>query len=478
MSQRPIDVPLAALPTEWLARFLDPRGRRRLELGLTGMERLMRGRVLWNINSTPAGGGVAEMLSSLLPYLRGAGIDARWKAIEGGGCFFAFTKRLHNLVHGETCGGVSIGEAERRVYETSLKRSAVALAEMVRPGDVVILHDPQTAGLAAALKAQGAIVVWRAHGGTARRNRATIVAWRFLAPYLEEVDHVVFSSADYVPPEMPDVAWSIIQPSIDPASTKNEPMEPGTAHAILDCVGLGRLEAADYAHAAFVRQDGSPGRVEHGAEVMRTGGPPRLGEEPLVVQVSRWDRLKDPVGVLRGFSDHVLPHESVQLVLAGPTVHSVADDPEAAATFDEVLDAWRALPHSARRQSQLACLPMRDLEENAAIVNALQRSATVIVQKSIEEGFGLTVAEAMWKGRPVVASDVGGLGQQVEDGVSGLLVGDPHDLAAFGGAVSKLIKDRALADELGRNGVERVRRDFLHDRQIADHERLLLRLLG
>lgn len=478
MNRRPVSVPVAALPTSRLADCLDESGRRRLEEGLATLERLLRGRVLWNINSTPAGGGVAEMLHSLLPYLRGAGIDARWEAISGSPEFFSLTRRIHDQIHGEGFGGEPVGDPDRNIYEATLHESAVALSETVRPGDVVILHDPQTAGLAGALRQAGAVVAWRAHVGTARRNRATDGAWAFLMPYLEEVDHLIFSMSGYVPEGITPGRFTVIQPSIDPASTKNAPMEPATAHAILDCVGLGRLEAADHARASFTRQDGSPGRVEHGAEVMRTGGPPLLGSQPLVVQVSRWDRLKDPVGVLRGFSEYVLPHESAQLVLAGPTVHSVADDAEAAAAFDEVLDFWRTLPHAARLRTQLVCLPMRDLEENAAIVNALQRSATVVVQKSLEEGFGLTVAEAMWKGRPVVASGVGGMVDQIEDGSSGILVEDPADLSSFGQAISGLIDDPGLAQMLGRGATERVRRNFLHDRQIADHARLLARLLG
>ena len=478
MSGRPVEVPLAALPTDRLAACLDEAGRRRLRDGLEELEWLMRGRVLWNVNSTPAGGGVAEMLSSLLPYLRGAGVDARWQAISGDPEFFTLTKRIHNLIHGEAGSGALLDGGDRRAYETALNESAVALSETVREGDVVILNDPQTAGLVPALKKAGAFVVWRAHVGTERRNAATSSAWRFLGPYVEAADRLVFSRAAYIPRSIPRGRCSVIRPSIDPASTKNAPMEPQAAHAILDYVGIGRLEAADYGRAVFTRRDGSPGRIEHGAEVMRTGGAPRLGEDPLVVQVSRWDRLKDPVGVMRGFAEHVLPHESAQLVLAGPTVHSVVDDAEAAAAFDEALYAWRALPHAARMRIQLACLPMRDVEENAAIVNALQRSATVVVQKSIEEGFGLTVAEAMWKGRPVVASAVGGLAEQVEDGVCGLLVGDPADRAGFGRAVSRLIDDPRLALRLGHNGVARVRAEFLHDRQVADHARLVTILLS
>jgi trehalose synthase len=139
----------------------------------------------------------------------------------------------------------------------------------------------------------------------------------------------------------------------------------------------------------------------------------------MVVQIARWDRQKDMVGVLRGFADFVVGDGGAQLVLAGPVVTAVADDPEAAAVFDECLEAWRHLPHHARTRIALACLPMADVRENAVIVNALQRHATVVVQKSLAEGFGLTVSEAMYKRRPVIASAVGGIVSQIVDGESG-----------------------------------------------------------
>jgi len=199
---------------------------------------------------------------------------------------------------------------------------------------------------------------------------------------------------------------------------------------------------------------------------------------PLVVQVSRWDRRKDMTGVMVAFTELVAPHCDAQLLLAGPAVTGVADDPEGAQVFDECVAAWRALPHAMRGRVHLACLPMRDSEENAALVNALQRHAAVITQKSLAEGFGLTVVEAMWKRRPVVGSAVGGIADQLVDGETGLLVADPHDLDGFAAAVRRLLNDRVFAAECGRSAHERAHRLFLADRHLKQWGRLIRWLLG
>jgi trehalose synthase len=178
--------------------------------------------------------------------------------------------------------------------------------------------------------------------------------------------------------------------------------------------------------------------------------------------VSRWDRLKDMAGVLRGFADHVLPRSEAYLILAGPAVSGVADDPEGAEVFAECLAAWRELPARARARVLLVTLPLDDVEENATMVNALQRRATVIVQKSVAEGFGLTVAEGMWKGRPVVGSAVGGIVDQIAPG-TGILLTDPTDLAEFGSQVRGLLDDPAEAERMGRAGREYTRACFIGD---------------
>ena len=198
---------------------------------------------------------------------------------------------------------------------------------------------------------------------------------------------------------------------------------------------------------------------------------------PLVVQVSRWDRLKDPIGVMRGFAG-IVAGRDVHLVLAGPSLGSVSDDPDGAEVLAEVEDDWRRLPEEARAKVTLACLPMEDLDENAAIVNALQRQATIVVQKSLKEGFGLTVTEAMWKARPVIATETGGIGDQIKDGVTGLLLADPLDLGKFGEMVAGLLDSPERAGEIGLAARESVRRHFLEDRHTLQYVELLQRLLG
>ena len=184
------------------------------------------------------------------------------------------------------------------------------------------------------------------------------------------------------------------------------------------------------------------------------------------MQVSRWDELKDPLGVIRGFAEHV---PEAHLVYAGPAVAAVTDDPEGEQVLRNAQRLRDELPEQARRRLHLACLPMDDPEENAIIVNALQRHARVVVQKSLAEGFGLTVAEAMWKARPVVASRIGGIQDQIEDGTSGVLLDDPHDLAAFGDAVARLLADPDRAERMGDAARERVRNGFLSSRSLLDY---------
>jgi trehalose synthase len=197
----------------------------------------------------------------------------------------------------------------------------------------------------------------------------------------------------------------------------------------------------------------------------------------MVLQVSRWDRLKDPLGVIRGFVEHVAPQTDAHLVYAGPAVEAVADDPEGKEVLDEAQRTYEGLEGEVRARVHLACLPMDDLEENAAIVNALQRRADVVVQKSIAEGFGLTVAEGMWKARPVVASRIGGIQDQIVDGESGLLLDDATDLAAYGEAVRSLLKDPDRARRIGQVAQERVRDEFLAARSLMQYLALIDRLL-
>jgi trehalose synthase len=435
----------------------------------------LAGHAVWNVSSTAVGGGVAEMLQSILCYARGAGIDARWIVIQGNTDFFAVTKRIHHALHGSAGDGRPLDEDARRVYEATLRANALELVSLIQPGDIVILHDPQTVGLAPALVAAGARLIWRSHIGSEFDTDASRAGWSFLAPYLEWVPRYVFSRAAYVPDSCDHGKSVVIQPSIDPFSPKNQEMDAETVRAILVHTGLVEGPTPDDARPVFTQLDGTPGRVERHADLITCGRLPSP-EVPLVVQISRWDPLKDMGGVLEGFArcavDPGRP-SAAQLVLAGPNVNAVADDPEGRDSFDHVLHAWRALPHSLRSRVHLACLPMADVGENAAIVNALQRHATVVVQKSLHEGFGLTVTEAMWKARPVVASAVGGIQDQIEDGVSGVLLKDPTDLDTFAKALGDLLADPERARLMGERARKRVRDHFLGVRHLLEYARLI-----
>jgi trehalose synthase len=443
------------------------------EEAIAKAKRLLEGRTIWNVNSTASGGGVAEMLRPLVGYIKGAGLAAEWIAIKADPSFFRVTKRLHNKLHGHEGDGGDLGDAEADAYERALADIGDELDDLVSSGDLVVLHDPQTAGLAPALKARGAAVVWRCHVGLDTPNSHARQAWDFLRPWVEAADAYVFSRQVFVWDDLDRDKIAIIPPSIDAFSPKNQDMDPGNVEAILATTGL--FEGPASGDATFTRSDGSEGTVRTVAETRGAGPLPR--DARVVVQVSRWDGLKDPLGVMEGFARHVPHSDDRHLVLAGPSVEGVADDPEGAQVLQEAERFWGSLEPSVKERVHLAVLPMDDGDENAAIVNALQRRADVVVQKSLAEGFGLTVAEAMWKARPVVASRIGGIQDQIEHGETGLLLDDPRDLEGFGRAVDRFLFNPAYAERVGNAARERVKTDFLGPRHLMQYLDLIERLI-
>jgi trehalose synthase len=435
---------------------------------------LLAGRAIWNVNSTARGGGVVELLRPLIGYARGLGVDARWLVIDGNPEFYEVTKRIHNRLHGFDGDGRPLDDEARRIYESTLEANCEAFAARIRPGDVVILHDPQPAAMAPVLRPLTSALIWRCHVGVDEPNDLARETWSFLRPYIRHADACVFSRRKFVWDGLDPDRIAIITPSIDGFTAKNLELSPETVVAVLRASRI----VADEVPAVpvtFIRQDGTPGRVERRARVIEDEHV--RGETPIVVQVSRWDALKDPIGVIRGFAEHVSPATGAHLVYAGPSVDSVADDPEGAQMLQDAIEARSHLPKDARRRIHLVTLPLDDHDENAIIVNALQRHASVVVQKSLAEGFGLTVAEAMWKGRPVVASRVGGIEEQIVDGESGVLLDDPRDLAAFGRAVTSLLDDPLHGEQVGRAARERVRDRFLSTRSLLDYLAVIRRIL-
>jgi len=470
------DVPVPTIDPQRFRDVLSEEQWRHFDSGMRRAATVFSGRTIWNVNSTAKGGGVAEMLNALLPYVRGAGVDTRWLVMEGDDDFFRVTKRIHNHLHGAPGDSADLGNLERQQYEQVAATAARSLCEMVGGDDLVVLHDPQTAGLIPALRECGVPVAWRCHVGLDMPNELARHAWAFLMPYVSQADACVFSRRAFAWEGLDPSRITVIPPSIDPFTPKNAEMPQQQVDAILAAAGLVDSPGHNGTPAAFRRQDGREDRVQRRA-AMASGAPVPAGSE-LVVQVSRWDRLKDPLGVIEGFARGVAPRCDAHLVLAGPAVDEVADDPEGAETYREVHARWEALPGDVRDRVHLACLPMDDDEENAAMVNALQRRACVVVQKSLAEGFGLTVAEAMWKARPVVAARIGGIQDQVEHGVSGLLVDDPRDLDAFGDAVCGLVLDRERAQRVAAAAQAQVRERFLGTRQLTQQGELLASVLG
>ena len=466
-------VEVTPLPFERFATVLDDEGRRGLEELVAHAQEVFADRAVWCINSTAQGGGVAEMLASLLAYTSSVGVDSRWVVLNGNPAFFRLTKRIHNRLHGSAGDGGPLGTEERAIYEDTVRAPAEAFAKVVRPDDVVLVHDPQPAGVTQALKDAGAKVIWRLHVGADEPNDLAREAWDFVTPYVRPADAWVFSREQFFwHGRLPEDRSVVIPPSIDIFSPKNQDLPAANVTAILAAAGI--VEASG-GEPCFERENATTGTVARQARLVEERPLPL--EAPLVLQVSRWDRLKDPAGVMQGFADHVADAiPQAELMLAGPSVEGVADDPEGAEVVEEVTAMWRTLGDDVRRRVHLVMLPMEDRQENAAIVNALQRHATIVVQKSLAEGFGLTVAEGMWKARPLVASAVGGITDQVLDGETGVLVRDPADLGEYGEALVRVLSDPEEGDRMGAKGRERVLEHFIGVRHLRQWVELVDRI--
>jgi trehalose synthase len=458
----------------------------RLERTADRARRAFRDRVFWHVSSTESGGGVAEMLETLLAYAQGAGVESRWLVLDGDPDFFAVTKRVHNLLHGQAGDGGELGATEREQYTAALDANLPDLLSRVSAGDIVMLHDPQTAGFVRAVHETGAVVVWRCHVGADTSNVQTTAAWDFLRPFLRDADALVFSRRAYAPEWVAEEHLAVIPPSIDPFSTKNLELDQETVARVVARVGL--VAATDeQGPLRYKRRNGTVGDVRpHGdGDGLVLDGPPPPPEAPLVVQVSRWDRLKDMGGVMAGFAEMLEEGETgdgtsgdPHLMLVGPETAGVSDDPEGAEVLEECRAAWENLPEPVRQRIHLAAIPMDDVDENAVIVNAIQRHARIVVQKSLAEGFGLTVTEAMWKARPVVASRIGGIQDQIRDEREGLLLTDPTDSRAFVTALRRLLGDEDMAVKLGAAARLRVLDQYLGDRHLEQYVELFTRLVG
>lgn len=423
---------------------------------------------IWHVNSTATGGGVAELLRSSIGRHHLLGLPTNWLVADAESKFFQLTKRIHHGIHGRRpSGGDGFTTADRELYRTVTTRMAELLLKHFQPADLVVLHDPQTLGAAPHLLAAGVKVTWRCHIGTCSGGATAAETWDLLRPYIEEVPRCIFTMAEYAPSFLTPSRIIIVLPSIDPCAAKNREFPQSWQAGLL--AGIGLTEP---------RTDSAMPPMPDGRKLGRTVQDAFLSSEAsTVVQVSRWDPLKDMLGVLHAFADHIALNSSAHLLLVGPDPADIPDDPEGEIIYAEVRRNRKILPESVRQRVHLVILSLGDFNLNALVVNAVQRRATIVVQKSLEEGFGLTVAEAMWKERPVIASMVGGLTTQIIHEVSGLLV-DPTDLRGFGNAVNLLLHNPDYASRLGRAGRRRCAENFLAERELIDYLRIYLAMLG
>ncbi len=372
----------------------------------------VKGRRLQNINSTPVGGGVAEILTRLVPLLRELGVETTWDVIKGDETFFNVTKAFHNALHGVP---EEITEEMLECYRQTTEQN---LREVPITGDVVFVHDPQPAGLIAARNGAGARWVWRCHIDVSSPQPRV---WEFLRPLVERYDAAIFSMPGFAQ-KLP-VPQFMVAPSIDPLSAKNRELEPRQVSAVLEKYHI------------------DPGR-------------------PVLTQISRFDRLKDPLGVIAAYRMVKRRHDC-QLVLAGG---GASDDPEGEQVLREVQEAAAGDPDI----HVLLLPPFSDLG-----INALVRGSTIVLQKSIKEGFGLTVSEALWKKKPVIGGAVGGIRLQVIHGVTGFLVHSPEGAAM---RAAQLLADSELRRRMGENGYLHVKQNFLLTRHVKDYMLVMLAL--
>jgi len=426
---------------------------------------------LWMLNSTQYGGGVAEMMPRVCSILADLGVHTRWLVLEPGDPrFFPVTKGIHNLLHGVP--GLEDPEGARPIYD-AVSEAAAAELRMLDADDVLVVHDPQPAGVGIHLpQPLRPRLIWRCHIGVPERNEHTEAGWSFLRPYLEPYERLLFSARTYIPDEWTEKSGEL-HPGIDPLSHKNRTLRPYKLVGVLRAAGL--IDGPEV--PAWARFRAQALRLKEGRFVAEPI--PDLLHVPTIVQVSRFDRLKGFQYLIPAFahlvsdcrerSRHIRADaarleselERAQLILAGPDPSGVADDPEAEDVLAELCAQHAALPMELQRRVHLLRLPMVDAKENALMVNALQRIASVVVQNSLREGFGLTVSEALWKATPVVAANRGGIAVQMRHGTDGLLVDEPADSEALSRALLRILSCPLDAEAMGRSGRRRVRDHFL-----------------
>ena len=381
----------------------------------------LKGLRVFHVNSTPRGGGVAEVLKSLVPLMRGVGLQAEWYTIPLQESFFQTTKRLHNALQGKD---FHFKQSQQKKYQRYLKRTARLLEDM--KADIWVIHDPQPMGIISYLPSHSSFIS-RLHIDTSEPNPE---AWQFISSFLKNYDRIIFSSKKFVRPGVPKDKVVVFPPAIDPLAAKNQPLSLTGARQILKNFGI------------------NP-------------------EQPLISQVSRFDHWKDPLGVIKAFRLAKSKIPNLQLALVG--FFLARDDPEAEGIYE-------IAKKEAAKETNIFLFANCELLGSLKVdtfVNAIQVGSDVILQKSIKEGFGLCLAEAMWKQKPVIGGSAEGIKLQINDGQNGFLVSTPREAAQ---RIVELIKNKKLAKKMAEKAKTTVQKKFLIPRLLRDYLRLFQEL--
>ncbi len=380
---------------------------------------LLKGKKIVHVNSTKEGGGVAEILTKLVPLMNALDLETQWQVLKGSQEFYQCTKMFHNMFQGR---GKSLPSSHLlQVYEETNAQNAKELASILQEADIVFIHDPQPLPFIAHVqKKKGAKWIWRCHIEVTAASRTI---WKYLKKYIESYDATIFSLEDFVQP-LPHPTF-LIPPSIDPFSEKNIELGPEEIGQVFEKFGID-------------------------------------SKRPVVLQASRFDIFKDPIGVIEAYKLAKKFNSSLQLVLAGGG--GAADDPEAAAILKDVMEASKDDPD----------IHVLNLPPDPRVINALQRGANIVLQKSIKEGFGLTVTEALWKSKPVIGGNTGGIRLQVINHYTGYLVNTPEGAA---NRIRYLLQSPEKGKELGVAGKHHVKENFLITRQLREYLTVIATLL-
>eukprot|EP01083_Nonionella_stella_P061145 159423_1 len=439
-----------------------------------GLINNLRNRTIWMINSTAVGGGVAEMLPMLIGMFEDVGVTIKWVVISPPSnvnqeAFFDLTKQMHNNIHGAWNPDTmeELGDKHRKILEEVCVANAEEFIPLVQPDDVIVIHDPQPLAMIKFIKQRlNNVVAWRCHIGVDFENDTVYKTWQFLKPYINLADHIIFSLPEYLPKYVVQegrIPCSIIPPAICPFTPKNIGLSPIELLNVLSKSGVVyRPNLSEQWQHKAQRVCGKTGNLIPCSTAYNTNY--ELLMNPVLCEISRWDALKGWSQLIEAFTyvkknpDKFTDSDMLKkmvLVLVGPDTKFVADDPEGIKVFNDLRDFYVKLGKTDKAiqdQIYIISAPMDNTAQNALIINALQRLSSIVIQNSIMEGFGLTVTEGLYKGTPIIASNVGGIKTQVFDQQNGVSIQNPRDYKSVAKAINTMVAGGK--DQMKKYGIE------------------------